>query len=60
MEEEEEEDLEEPPMPTPFGDVPSLTYPLQGEPGGSLSATPPILESTFGKPTCHATSIGYN
>ena len=42
MEEEEEEDSEEPPMPRPFGDVPSLTYPLQGEPGGSLSAPPPI------------------
>ena len=28
MEKEEEEDPEEPPMPTPFGDVPSLTYPL--------------------------------
>ena len=42
MEEEEEEDLEEPPLPTPFGDAPSLTYPLQGEPGGSSSATPSI------------------
>ena len=39
---EEEEDPGEPPMPTPFGDMPSLTYPLQGEPGGSSSAPPPI------------------
>ena len=39
---EEEEDSEEPPMPTPFGDVPSLTYPLQSEPSGSSSALPPI------------------
>ena len=39
---EEEEDPEEPPMPTPFGDVPSLTYHLQGEPGSSSSAPPPI------------------
>ena len=42
MEEEEEDDPEEPLMSIPFGDVPSLTYPLQGEPGGSSSAPPPI------------------
>ena len=42
MEEEEEEDPKEPLIPTPFGDVPLLNYPLQGEPSGSSSATPPI------------------